>query len=543
MSTPATTIYLCKGVRLNNKYDHTIYFSHSDVQEDYFRDKVDRTLTGYTYIRRTWKLKVQASMESARQWSYLFFRNNGVHGKIYYYFINQIEYINDNTVELSIEMDVMQTYMFDWTLLPCYVEREHSETDEIYENTVDEGLDVGDYVNAKHETIDFTSDICIMVASTIDINKFYFSSGATVEKIWGANIDNVFGAFQITAVSYKDYWDDLAILLNYLTKKGQIDAIYAIWQYPKKLLQTHYGTYDWTFAEYASKSKLFAFDSTGAPSNLDGYVPRNKKLFQYPYMFMYASNNNGGAAVYRYEYFDDRDVKFICRGNIAPDGVIKLLPFRYQGMDENINEALTMSNFPVCAWNNDVYKLWLAQNQNTQNLNYALSGLKIVGGAAAIIAGAGASGTGIGMAAGVGGISAGASLVTSGITDITSQLAQRADKEIQPPQSKGTYSGNFNIANGLQNFEIYHRTIDARHAHIIDDYFTMYGYATRLVKVPNINSRPRFNYVKTVGSNVTGDFCQEDILTINAIFDKGITFWKSGDAIGEYFTASNAPTT
>lgn len=539
MSIPSTIIWMCSGVPLTSRYDHTLYFSSIAEQNEYFNSKVSKTLMTYSYVRRTWKLKVQAHQDEARMWSYLFFKN-GTSGKRYYYFINHVEYINDNTVELSLELDVLQTYLFDWTLRECYIERAHSVTDTIGANKIDEGLDVGEYLTSN-TNVTGLNELVIITASTIDLNKFYFSSGETVDNILGSKYDGIFGGFQLTATYLNDWWDEFSVMLNYLNTKGKTDAVFTMWLYPKELIESDYGTYEWTFMEYVKKSKSKTITVTGRPSTLNGYTPKNNKLLQYPYCYMYATNNNGLAAVYPYEYFRS-GTRFIVEGNIAPDSVVRLTPIDYKGQLFNYDESLTMSNFPLCSWNNDTYKMWLAQNQNQQNLSFAMSGLKIIGGAAAIVGGVAATGGTGGAAGAVGfaGVSSGVSLITSGASDIAGQLAQRADKEIQPPQARGTYSGSHNITRGLQDFYIHHKTIDAYHAKMIDDYFTMYGYAMRQVGTPNIKARPAFTYIKTIGSNVTGNFCQEDLQVINSIFDKGVTFWADTANVGNY-SVDNSP--
>lgn len=536
MSTPSTDIYLCSGVPLNNKYDHTLYFSSDSEQLNYFTGKVVKTLNDYSYVRKTWKLKVAATMEEARKWSYLFFKNGT--GKRYFYFIVQVEYINDNAVELTLEIDVMQTYMFDWKLRRCYVEREHSVTDVWAANTIDEGLDVGDYIIAKSETIDLCSELVIITAASIDINKFYISQ--TEDAILGGMVNKIFGGFQLTATNLSS-WSNFSVMLNYLNTKGKIDTVFTMWEYPKKLITTGTGDYENLDAPYVTGSSVISHTIEDRPTTIDGYTPKNKKTLQYPYCFLYATNNNGGAAIYQYERWKTGTRTFRVQGNIAPDGVVKLVPVLYKGVAHNYDEALTMGSFPLCSWNNDSYKMWLAQTQSQRDMGLAMSGLKIAGGVAAIVGGTALTGGtgGLGAAGGVAGISSGIGMISSGATDIMSQIAQRNDKDVQPPQARGTYSGSHNIANGIQNFDLHHKTIDATHAKIIDDYFTCYGYATRTVKVPNISSRPAFNYVRTIGSNVGGNFCMEDMQKINAIFDKGITFWKNTD-VGNY-SLDNTP--
>lgn len=520
MAAPMSTIHVCGSLaKLTNRYDHTLYFDTIAAQARYFDLCSEYEFTDYTFLRDRWSIKVKARHNNAREWTYLFFDNypDGVTWhKRYYYFITRVDYISENCVELHLEMDVIQTYMFDWKLRPCYVEREHSETDEIGENTVDEGLEVGDFVTAAKESINLSDDMMILVAASIDAPKFYYSGGQTEDKIFASKYGKIFGGFQITATPM-EYWTELAVMLNYLNTKGKSDTVFTIWQYPSSLITTSTGDYEDPVTLYVSGDAIKSHTAQARPKNLDGYVPRNNKLFQNPYCFMYVTNNNGGAAVYQYERFETDTRVFRIQGNIAPDAVVKLVPTLYKGVTHNFDESLSVGSFPVCSWNSDTYKLWLAQNQNQQNLGLAMDGLKIAAGIGAIVA-TPATG-GVSTAAGVG-------LITSGATGIASQLSQRADKAIQPPQARGSYSGSHNVSNGIQGFEIYHKTIDATHARIIDDFFTMYGYACRRVKVPNISSRPAFNYVKTVGSNVTGAIPQDDLQTINRIFDHGITFWK-----------------
>ena len=112
MSNPQSIINICSGVRLNPSYEHTIYFDTATAQYNYFAGKVVKSFPAYSYLRKSWNIKVASTMEEAKTWTYLFFQNGS--GKLYFYFITNIEYVNDNTVELSLEIDVMQTYMFDY---------------------------------------------------------------------------------------------------------------------------------------------------------------------------------------------------------------------------------------------------------------------------------------------------------------------------------------------------------------------------------------------------------------------------------------------
>lgn len=555
MSTPQTTIHICAGVRLNNNYDHTIAFESREAQLAYFRSKVVRTYEGYAYLRKRWSIKVAANMPDARTWSYLFFMNQSPshpNQRWVYYFITDVEYVNDHTVELFLELDVMQSYLmgYDYHLQDCFVEREHAVTDTFGENTNDEGLDTGELVPVSVENMLYLNHMCVLILSTIDLRTFN-ADNDTANRILGTSIDGVFSGMGVYAVSMTQK-AKLQHLLANLDHKGQTDAIVSMWMYPRELISIDPNSAQggWDEDNVVKGVGLGAthFDYTfDKPAKLAGqYVPKNAKLLQYPYSLLYATNNNGGASVYRFEWFDNDDnaAKFRVDGSLVGDACVKLRPEGYHHTSESFidDEGLVMGGYPTCAWNSDTYKLWLAQNQHQQNVALASAGLKIVSGAGMAVAGgiATAATGGAGALIGGGSIMGGIGTAVSGVQQIAEINAMRRDYDVQPPAARGSQSGSINIKTGRQTFTLIHKTVDECHARRIDDYFTMYGYKTCRVKTPNVDSRPHFNYVKTVASNVRGNICHADLAKINAVFDRGITFWKNGDEIGDY-SVDNRP--
>ena len=538
MSTPQSTIYICSGVRLDNRYEHSIYFKDATAQQGYFAGKVVKTFPAYSYLRKTWPLQVQATMEEARSWSYLYFRNGT--GKFYYYFINQIEYKNDNTVELSLELDVLQTYLFDFEMLDSFVERQHTETDSIGEHTVDEGLDLGTLVTTSTRDIQI-GEMCILVMSTIDLVKptievendkwweLWNPTTTVLNKMIATNYDGVFGGAGIYAIEATD-WSALGQILLILDDGGYSDCVVSIWMYPKKLVALAEG-YDWSTTVVNKVHGIQPFtEEFSAPTTLNGYTPDNKKLLTYPYCMLYATNNGSGGASYRFERFADRSsCGFKVTGALTPEGATRLYPIAYDGEALAYDHGLTLTGFPTCAWAQDVYKLWLAQNQNQQDLSMALSVLSVVGGVAGAVA-TGGTGAMLGLGSAI-----------SGAQNIAGILAQRRDMAIQPPQAKGQVSTSVNTVAGFQTFTMKTKTLTKEMAKVIDGYFSMYGYKLNQVRKPNLCARSAFTYIKTVGCNISGaKFCTEDRNRITGIFDKGITFWVNGDKIADY-SQTNTP--
>ena len=100
-------------------------------------------------------------------------------------------------------------------------------------------------------------------------------------------------------------------------------------------------------------------------------------------------------------------------------------------------------------------------------------------------------------------------------------------------------NGNVNCANGKQQFYQSRVHITAEYAEIIDDFFTMYGYTCKKVKVPNRSARPKWNYTKTNGCVVKGKAPADSVRKICSIYDNGITFWKNASEVGNYSLNNN----
>jgi hypothetical protein len=474
-------------------------------------------------------------METAKRWTYLYFRNGT--GKYYYYFINEIEYVNDHTVELNIELDVLQTYLFDFQMLPSFVERQHAITDTAGDNTIDEGLELGELYDNKVTDWATLNNLCIMVLCTINPN--YVGEIIGNVPALGGFYNDVFSGLGCYAVdpSKLREWGDT---LDDMSTEGVIDSVVAMWMYPKALVKLG-GEDTWdsdVTAHYVSRAKVGETEiHLNKPTKLDGYTPRNKKLLTFPYNMLYASNNSGGSAVYHWERFEMPDAIFNTAGSVSPDGTVKMYPTSYNGLkttddnglpawEINYDQGLTLGGFPSCAWDADIYKMWLAQNGNQHGFAYSTGILKAVAGAGSAVVSAFSGNI-------MGAVGGGVSAVSGGL-QIGELLAQKKDMEITPPQARGNFSANVNVSVGKHTFSFIHKSITAERARIIDDYFDMYGYKVNRVMIPNLKARKAWTYIKTVGCNIAGDICNEDRTKITSIFDRGITWWVKGDKVADY---------
>ena len=70
--------------------------------------------------------------------------------------------------------------------------------------------------------------------------------------------------------------------------------------------------------------------------------------------------------------------------------------------------------------------------------------------------------------------------------------------QLEPDQMKGQANGDL-TSYGRMTFTEYDMSIKAEVARSIDNYFSMFGYRTDKMKVPNITGRANWNFVQTQG--------------------------------------------
>ena len=153
---PINKVRLIKSVPFNISYQDIIQFDNSTAQLNYFNSLPYLEIDNITYVRQTTKIKVPYNRESLLEYNYLYFQNSNYGDKIFYAFITNVEYVNPNTSAISFVIDEWQTWCFDITFMPTFIERKHcqrwnSDGSPVI-NTIDEGLDYGsEYITKDHE--------------------------------------------------------------------------------------------------------------------------------------------------------------------------------------------------------------------------------------------------------------------------------------------------------------------------------------------------------------------------------------------------------
>lgn len=520
--TPNSDIYLLNvPITFDNK--NQLYFSSRENQSNYFSDLSIRehTYSQYSYLRKEKIIKVADYFENLLFSNYMYYTNidpvSGEAKKIYN-FITDVEYINPNCTALHIELDVFQTFHFEAVYLESFIEREHVVVDSISTNLCDEGLETGEYLTVNGNQCNANlSELYVVIAT-----NYIPTSPTTFETSSSVIQDGVFSSIRYLCSSLGNTLN-VSRFFNALDGQGKIDGVLAVFMCPKEIIRVgeeiefnHGQDSPITGIYYVEGSypiKNISFTPSVNLSDFGGYYPKNKKLFQYPFTFLQVTNNSGQENRYRFEYFANENAPaFNINGNVSPALKMLCYPKNYKQNGDNYNEGIEMSNFPLCSFVSDTFKNWLAQNSASIAL-----------------------GVGSGLTSAVAGIISKQPLVAmGGLYQVTSNLSSIFDHSTLPNQVRGSNNGSLNCAIGIQNFYFVQHRITREFAERIDKFFDVYGYKVNKIKTPQFNSRPYWNYIKTVDVNITGAIPQTYLQRLKEIFNNGCTFWKSADYVGNY---------
>lgn len=225
---PETEVHLLTNVPFNLTYNNVMDFNTPTEQITYFLNKTKYVFDKLTYQRVTSStIKLDINYNDLLDVNYLIFKNDSVKNKWFFAFITDYEFISESTTKITYQLDVFQTYLFDYKFQSTYVEREHTkrfnDDGSPVINTLDEGLAYGSDYNTcmikQYEQLE--GIIWAIIVSKVDLrsvpNKNY--GGSTVSNIptplyyYGVPISangNNIGNFEIngTKVStIQDIWN------------------------------------------------------------------------------------------------------------------------------------------------------------------------------------------------------------------------------------------------------------------------------------------------------------------------------------------------
>lgn len=544
---PNSTLQLFRNIRLDNRYMHTIYFASETAQNTWFTSKVTTALTFNNLTYRRYEansIKIEVEATALLGVTYMRFKNTRANaGKWFYAFVLGVDYVNENTSIVYYEIDVMQTWFFQGgSIPPCMVLREHASSDTFGINLQEEPIGSSVYdMDFITESTEFTQ-YAVVANVTGEPQDVYIDGLFCGSKhlFVGCNSDGQADVVKQTLESLLGSWDE----------EQRSQNLIDLYTVPYWLYNSEQETHNITVT---------------MPNNLDNYTPKNKKLFMYPYSYLMCTTHDGEVGTYKWEYFDGiqpNDTRlFTMYGTHIGGGQIICVPHDpYNGVSENWDAGVKMTNFPKNSFTFDAYQAWLANGgSNKYNENVRL--LELKGAAAAadmsatainlvgdVVAGAAATVGAVATQSFAAGAPVIARSATRAITDYSSMLKQEVaydearnkvnyefkDAMYKPNTVVGNDVPSLAVGNRELNFHFYAVHVRNDEAKRIDDFFSMFGYTTKRIKSPNLTGRAYWNFVQTENCSVAGDMPTSSRAAIAKIFDGGITFWHDGDQVGNY---------
>jgi hypothetical protein len=432
--------------------------------------------------------------------NYVRYNNNNGEGDIYAFVVNK-KYINQGATRLDLKTDIWQTNLNNYVLKDSFVVREHSVTDAIGENTVPEPIQPQKYVNITTEVIkDYSSKtkdemiskfvICWVLSAPIpvlgDLSGLSFLGG----------LPNICYYYVTTLNS--EHIEKMAGLIN---SSGLGDNVISCILIPADYLilgQTEDNDIMFVIGNRPSNTYV----TNRIKDSLVDYVPKNKKLFTYPYNYCLLSNNLSEIELRYEDFFANGEVMFFeCYFAISEQPSFSCVPKHYRHEQFSYENCITYNGFPQIAWKYDAYKNYLALNANS------------------IIFSAFSGATNL-----ITSTLHGAQGFASQSMEIAGKMAGMADKAMQSKNAKNIVPPNAQLYNGSAGVYLKKICLGFEQAKMFDDYFTKFGYATNEIKMPNLTSRPYFNYVETQDVNIYG-VPYEDLTEFEQIFNRGVTIW------------------
>ena len=645
MPTPDTVVKILRGIELDRDLENTYRFASLSAQQNFFSapERVKFSLENLQYLRTGENsIKVELKTAALYDCNYLMFQNTGYRDasgrtRWFYAFIDRVDYVNEATSEIIYTIDPMQTWLFDFKFADCMVEREHVRDDRIGKNVISEPVECGDYMQEvkasivppnsfKYKgglittksinngalpsgtiTIQITPSASVSFSrpkpyAGVDVGSELNTTGTVgqypTDLSWYADFslvkneeatgkyhsDNTVTAPDILDIKYYSLQNLISWIANAQIDGMDAKDIYAVFIYPD-----FFSSEDDTaiFDSYGSgsKEKTMTFDmsSTAGFKKTDGkfFVPKNNKLYTFPYTRLTVSSHYGNVAHYKFELFDNGfKPKFTLLSILTATPQAALIPVGYRGKGDATDYMVTLPYAIEIPVKGDAFKTYMAENKGniiSSLFNSVLSAAIPAMTTTSTVAMT--SGGDITQERTIRSLSPKTGRLRNSLQDTThtvnspsrqesesstvsfgggakytglvSMVGDLVDKAHLPNPVYGNMTTTDILATAkLNTITLYREGISGDIAKTIDDFFTMFGYAIKEVKQPGVYNRHYWQYIKTCGCNLHNadgysDYVNEnvnystgmsaaDMETLEKIFDRGVTLWNQDVQIGDY---------
>lgn len=542
---PNTVVKVLRNVPLDSTYTDTRWFDSESDQVAFFTGKAKYTFTDMTYQRVNNSVAQPRSPLTCRvpriaddlyDCNYIMFQNTNYGSKWFYAFIRQVNYISPSNTEIVYEIDYLQSFMFEFQIKPCFVEREHASKseDNPFTNLVPEPVEIPiwceDIIN--HERVDTTT---LGITDSPKIVVTAVPSSITESILFGFNFDGGLYSGIYSGCVYKTYdvreHGEVTSLLKKLAGVEGQNAVVSVYMSPCEP-KHGFGTEDITV-----QTKINLKDESFNTVN-GAYKIRNKKLLNGQFTYIKATSDTGEEVSWLPELFGTDTLTAICRVGYLPTFSMFFTPqyMGYRSTGTGANEyGLSFEQGVNCVWN-----------------SYGFLGDAVKAALKAAVTAAAAYAAPASLSTSIATVNADTQIFNTMVDDIAAgkiaqgSASQQMAEGLQTVSDfadlfsskgatvKGSNAGDaMAFAMGLHGFELRRMCPDYYTLQRLDTFFDMFGYAVNTVKQPNLNTRESWNYVKLKNPCIFGSVPVQGMDAIKAAFARGIRLWHI-DAVGDY---------
>lgn len=413
--SPNTTATLCK-VPWNASYRDIVRFPDRNALNTFINNAGGETINieEATYIKMGQPIDLDIPFNVANEFNYIRVYNPaqpipGDKAAYFYYFVTNVEYIAPNNTRFHVQLDVIQTFLYEITFGQSFIERGHigiaaenafDEYGRAFLN-IPEGIDLGgEYTVAHNWSHNIGSarggyDYGVIIMSTVDLNSPQPADGSpSFNTATGSMMENLPSGASIYLVDAGNF---LTLMQSLSTKPWISQGIISITAIPNDAVERYDlitsvvevdgmpsgSVHDIMVGSTTNPTMVFADNWRDEALT---YIPEQfrhlKKLLTFPYMALEFTTYSGQPIIIKPESWDNPDAMFVELPHLIPGSAkIVFYPVGYNrrsgstaqedGMGirndagEFLDHATSISNLPSFSLVNNSYLSYMASNRNS----------------------------------------------------------------------------------------------------------------------------------------------------------------------------------
>lgn len=504
----------------DNNYDYTKLFNSKTEQNNFFNSfhsiEISDNEQGYIKEGSSFIIDINYDDLVSTGSNYVIW-NNGY--KDLYCFITSKEYIDEECSRINYEIDVLQTFLFDFTLDKSFIERKVCSLNEITE--YDEGLEIGEHI-IESENIVFTKQY-ITYAMFSGFKDFLIDEEKNVV-IETPLVDTTNPTCFIGGIKYPlmmialEDTQDFNYFDKYLANQPNLVGIIKmpnngnvktsvkipiLKMENNKIVKTEI-----TCPNVCTH--ITSLNATGGSVT----VSKNNITDFFPYTYYVLTDGESEPLIMQPQYLNS---SITVKGKFALSHtpIERYYPNYYKGDVEGRLYNITNSSVMMLptGTNGGLETLQANTHQIEQNKKSMYSNILM----GVVAGGVGLATGGIGLA--LGGVAMATSL-GSGINSIKENISRNKDIELTPSSIKSMGTPSSREEFNTNNVRIIKYTIQDKYKNRINNYIDRFG--NKFNNYGTINLKTYKGYVKFISPNVDGKIDNQYINKIIQVLERGI---------------------